>query len=82
VAVGHDVLTTHGRHGGRVAQPVHHLAERAAGGRGQGAGGVAQVVDAEAFDPGGPGGRLPDPAVEVAAPQVSALAAQELVDLW
>jgi len=30
-----------------VPQAVHDLAERAAGGGGQGAGGVAQVVDAE-----------------------------------
>ena len=38
---------------------------------------MAQVVDAEALNPGGPGGRLPDAAVEVAAPQVRVLAAQE-----
>jgi hypothetical protein len=62
-----------------MPQPIHHLPQRAAGGRGQGAGGVAQVMDAETFDPGGPGGRLPDPAVEVAAPQVPTLAAQEHV---
>jgi hypothetical protein len=81
VPVGHDVLVAHGRHGGRVAQPVHDLAERAAGGRGQGAGGVAQVMDAKALDPGRLDGRLPDPAVEVAAPQVPALAAEEHVGL-
>jgi hypothetical protein len=72
-----DVLVAHSRHGGRVAQAVHDLTERAAGGRGQGAGGVPQVMDAQALDPGGPGGWLPDPAVEVAPPQVLALAAQE-----
>jgi hypothetical protein len=30
VPVGHDVLVAHGRHGGRVAQPIHHLTQRAA----------------------------------------------------
>jgi hypothetical protein len=38
------------------------------GGGGRGAGGMAQVVDADALDAGRPGGRLPDAAVEVAAP--------------
>jgi hypothetical protein len=60
-----------------VAQPIHDLPERPAGGRGEGASGVAQLVHAEALDPGGPGGRLPDPPVEITAPQVLALAAQE-----
>jgi len=68
IPVGHDVLVAHGRHGGRVAQPVHHLAEGAAGRGGRGAGGMAQVMDAEALDPGRSDGGLLDPAVEVAAP--------------
>jgi hypothetical protein len=37
---------------------------------------VWQVVHAEALDTGRTGGRLPDPPVEVAPPQVRALAAQ------
>jgi hypothetical protein len=53
-----------------VPQAVHDLAQRATGGSRQGAGGVAQVVDAQALDAGRSGGRLPDAAVEVAAPQV------------
>jgi hypothetical protein len=31
VPVGHDVLVAHGRHGGRVAQPVYDLAQGACG---------------------------------------------------
>jgi hypothetical protein len=50
VPLGHDMLVAHGRHGGRAAQPVHHLAQRPAGGGGQGAGGVAQVMHAQALD--------------------------------
>jgi hypothetical protein len=60
-----------------VAQPVHHLAQRAAGGGGERAGGVAQIMDTQALDTGRPDGRLPDATVEVAAPQVLTLAAQE-----
>jgi hypothetical protein len=60
-----------------VAQPVHNLAQRAAGCGGEGAGGVAQVVHTQVLDAGCLGGGLPDPAVEVAAPQMPALAAEE-----
>jgi hypothetical protein len=42
---------------------------------------MAQVMDAEALDPGSPDGWLPHPAVEVTAPQVPALAAEEHVGL-
>jgi hypothetical protein len=56
---------------------VHDLAQGATGGGGQGAGGVAQVMHTQALDADRPGGRLPDAAVEVAAPQVPALAAEE-----
>jgi hypothetical protein len=63
VPVGHDVLVAHGCHGGGVPQPVHHLSQGTAGGGGQSAGGVAQIMDAQALDAGRSGGRLPDPAV-------------------
>ena len=56
---------------------MHDLAQGATGGGGQGAGGVAQVMHTQALDAGRSGGRLPDSAVEVAAPERLALAAEE-----
>jgi hypothetical protein len=64
VPPGHDVLVAQGGGRGGVPHPHHQLAGAGTGSDRQGGGGVAKVVEAEPFDPGGSGGRDPDPAGE------------------
>jgi hypothetical protein len=51
-----------------MPHPHHQLTSAGAGGNREGGGGVAKVVEAEPLDPGRSGGRDPDPAGEVTAP--------------